>query len=132
MINKNFITKSMISFGAIFLITLSALFDIASLVLIKNVFNSYSYNLADLTKFKNLLLLLSNKSFLLGIFLFIISPIFFFVAIIQTDLTKAYPLNISLKIVFNLLLAYIFLKEAISLKQIVGLILIIISVFLIL
>ena len=122
----------MISFGAVFLITLSALFDIASLVLIKNVFNSYSYNLADLTKFKNLLLLLSNKSFLLGIFLFIISPIFFFVAIIQTDLTKAYPLNISLKIVFNLLLAYIFLKEAISLKQIVGLILIIISVFLIL
>ena len=52
MINKNFITKSMISFGAVFLITLSALFDIASLVLIKNVFNSYSYNLADLTKFK--------------------------------------------------------------------------------
>ena len=131
MINENFITKSMISFG-VFLITLSALFDIASLVLIKNVFNSYSYNLADLTKFKNLLLLLSNKSFLLGIFLFIISPIFFFVAIIQTDLTKAYPLNLSLKIVFNLLLAYIFLKEAISLKQIVGLILIIISVFLIL
>ena len=129
MINKNFITKSMISFGAVFLITLSALFDIASLVLIKNVFNSYGYNLADLTKFKNLLLLLSNKSFLLGIFLFIISQYFFFVAIIQTDLTKAYPLNISLKIVFNLLLAYIFLKKAISLKQIVGLILIIISVF---
>tara|TARA_B100001173_G_C15720361_1_gene434071 strand:- start:40 stop:438 length:399 start_codon:yes stop_codon:yes gene_type:complete len=132
MIKKNFITKSMISFGAVVLITLSALFDIVSLVLIKNVFNSYSYNLIDLTKFKNLSLLLSNKSFLLGIFLFIISPIFFFVAIIQTDLTKAYPLNVSLKIIFNLLLAYIFLKEAISLKQIVGLILIIISVFLIL
>ena len=76
MINKNFITKSMISFGAVFLITLSALFDIASLVLIK-MFLIHSYNLADLTKFKNLLLLLSNKSFLLGIFLFIISPIFF-------------------------------------------------------
>ena len=132
MIKKNFITKSMISFGAVVLITLSALFDIVSLVLIKNVFNSYSYNLIDLTKFKNLSLFLSNKSFLLGIFLFIISPIFFFVAIIQTDLTKAYPLNVSLKIIFNLLLAYIFLKEAISLKQIVGLILIIISVFLIL
>lgn len=132
MIKKNFITKSMISFSSVILITLSALFDIGSLILIKNVFNSYGYNLIDLAKFKNLLLLLSSKTFLLGIFLFIISPIFFFAAIMQTDLAKAYPLNISMKIIFNLLLAYIFLKEAISLKQIIGLILIIISVFLIL
>ena len=74
MINKNFITKSMISFGAVFLITLSALFDIASLVLIK-CFN-HNYNLADLTKFKNLLLLLSNKFFTRYFFIYYFTNIF--------------------------------------------------------
>ena len=84
----------MISFGAVFLITLSALFDIASLVLIK-MFLIHIVTITDLTKFKNLLLLLSNKSFTGYFFIYYFT--IFFVAIIQTDLTKAYPLNISLK-----------------------------------
>ena len=120
----------MISFSAILLITLSAFLDILSLVLIKNVLNTINLNFNELIKYKNFIILLSNKKFLLGIFLFTVSPIFFFIAIINTDLIKAYPLNLSLKIVFNLILAYVFLKEMVSIKQILGLLLLIISIFL--
>ena len=69
----------MISFSAILLITLSAFLDILSLVLIKNALNTINLNFNELIKYKNFIILLSNKKFLLGIFFICsVSNIFFY------------------------------------------------------
>ena len=115
----------------IFATILSAFLDILSLVLIKNSFHILNLQYGDILKIKNIFLLFTNISFVIGFIFFIISPILFFWALSHYDLSKVYPVNLSAKIIFNIVLAYIFLKETINLKQILGLLFLLIAIFLI-
>jgi|688.fasta_scaffold407713_2 multidrug transporter EmrE-like cation transporter len=113
----------------IFATILSAFLDILSLVLIKNSFHVLNLQYSDILKIKNIFLLLSNISFVIGFIVFVISPILFFWALMHYDLSKVYPINLSAKIIFNVVLAYIFLNETINLKQILGLLFLLIGIF---
>lgn len=113
------------------MIFISAIFDIGALTLIKKFLNDFSLSNDTIFSSEFIKTAFRSKIFISGLILFISSPILFLFAITKMDLSYAYPLNISFKIILNIALSYFFLKEKIKIKSLIGIILIISGILII-
>ena len=113
------------------IIFLSALMDIVSLILIKKFINSNDIETSSLLYLNFYRKALTDPLFLVGLILFILSPILFFISLTYLNLSVSYPLNISFKVIISFILAVLILKEEIKIKNILGIMLLIFSIILI-
>ena len=113
------------------IIFLSALMDVVALILIKKFINSNNVDANSLLLLSFYRKALANPVFMIGLFLFILSPILFFISLTYLNLSISYPINISFKIIISLILAIIILKEELRVKNIIGIIMLIFAILLI-
>lgn len=112
------------------IIFLSALLDVVSLILIKKFINNNNIDANSLYLLSFYYKALTNPVFVTALILFILSPILFFVSLTYLNLSVSFPVNISFKMIILLLLAIFILKEELKLKNIAGILLLIIAIFL--
>ena len=113
------------------IIFLSALMDVVALILIKKFINSNNVDANSLLLISFYRKALANPVFMMGLILFILSPILFFISLTYLNLSISYPINISFKIIISLILAIIILKEELRVKNIIGIIMLIFAILLI-
>ena len=112
------------------IIFLSALLDVVSLILIKKFINNNNIDANSLYLLSFYYKALTYPVFVTALILFILSPILFFVSLTYLNLSVSFPVNISFKMIILLLLAIFILKEELKLKNIAGILLLIIAIFL--
>jgi len=102
-------------------------FSIILAVLAQVLFKSFVLSKLN---FENFFLSLLNIKLIFGFTLYLVSAIFYIIALQKIDLSVAYP-TISISYIFLVLLSYILFGETLSLYKILGCILIMLGVSLI-
>lgn len=104
------------------LILTSAFLDSYLSYVIKDIFNDRGQiDFSSLLAIVNYLEgMLHSPLLLTGVIAFILSPIFWLMALKKTELSVAYPLSVACHLIFVFGFGYFFLNEVISLQQILG------------
>lgn len=114
------------------MIFISALLECLSIYFIKLRFNELgNINVSSFSLVVNYLInFIKSPYAVFAIFAFIASPLLWFFALSKIELSYGYPVSIALKLILIFLSSYLFLHEKINQSKVIGVILLLISLFL--
>jgi multidrug transporter EmrE-like cation transporter len=113
-------------------IVLAALFDSGAAFIVKTRFNELGkINFASFTSIVSYMVNFLKSPFLIfGTILFVLAPMFWFLALNRVEVSVGYPVLVALHLIFITLLAILFLGEPVTWQRIIGAVLILISLYL--
>jgi multidrug transporter EmrE-like cation transporter len=113
-------------------IVLAALFDSGAAFIVKTRFNELGkINFSSFTSIVNYMVNFIKSPFLIfGTILFVLAPIFWFLALNRVEVSVGYPVLVALHLIFITLLAILFLGEPVTWQRVVGAMLILVSLYL--
>ncbi len=117
-----------LSWGMLFL---SVLFNAYGVFVIKYKINELGEIPLNSFHFvmKYFIALLKSPLVISGVVLFFIAPFLFAIALSRMEISIAYPAQVGLNFIFLLLLAFIFLGENLTINKIIGISLVICSIY---
>ena len=113
------------------MLSLSVLFNAYGVFVIKYKINELGEIQLNSFHFviKYVVALLKSPLVISGVVLFFLAPFLFAIALSRMEISIAYPVQVGLNFIFLLLLAFIFLGESLTISKIVGISLVICSIY---